>query len=108
MKLADLLLLRELEPPLDPAPGLRGPKGDKGDPGLVWRGAWRRGTDYAPDDAVEHKGSSYVAIAASTGSEPPAGSWDLLAKRGDDGMPGMGFRPAPSSVLPDVIDGGTP
>jgi hypothetical protein len=72
------------------AAGIDGPIGPSGDPGIRWRGQWRRSDHYEPDDAVQHKGSSYIAIAPSKGHEPPtAGAWDLLAAKGDKGDPGF-------------------
>lgn len=58
--------------------------------GITWRGAWTSGTTYAPRDGVSFGGSSYVAIAASTGSQPPSSAWALLAQKGDKGDPGTG------------------
>lgn len=65
--------------------GLPGPQGTKG---LVWRGAWAPGTTYQPDDAIEHNGTAWIAIGASTGSPPPSSEWQLLAAKGDQGAVG--------------------
>lgn len=59
-----------------------------GPAGLTWQGAWAAGTAYAVRDAVSHAGSSYVAIAASTGSTPPSASWQILAAGGATGATG--------------------
>jgi hypothetical protein len=60
-----------------------------GPPGLVWRGAWDNDASYVKDDAVEHQGSAYVAIAPSTNVQPPDPAyWDLLAEQGADGAQG--------------------
>jgi hypothetical protein len=77
-------------------PGVKGDKGDQGDTGpagpagsgMNWRGAWEVSTSYAIGDAVQHEGSSYIATAASTGLEPPAGDWSLFAAKGDQGEQG--------------------
>lgn len=61
----------------------------KGDPGLVWRGAWNSGTAYAVDDAVTFGGSSWRAKVAHTNTTPVVGAtWDLLAAKGDTGAAG--------------------
>ena len=72
-------------------------KGDTGDgstvpgpagPGINWLGPWSNVTSYVIDDAVEDNGSSYVANAANTNSQPPNANWDLLAQKGADGQQG--------------------
>ena len=69
--------------------GPQGEQGIQGEPGLTWQGEWAAGTAYVVDDAVSYQGSSYVAIAASTGEAPGSGtSWDLLAQKGDTGEQG--------------------
>jgi hypothetical protein len=59
-----------------------------GPAGLTWRGEWAAGTAYGVRDAVQHNGSSYVAVFASTGSAPPNGNWMLLAGKGESGAVG--------------------
>lgn len=64
---------------------LPGVKGDRGPAGLVMRGTWSAGTAYAVDDAVFYGGSSYWAIATSTGAQPDTDGgahWSLLAESG--------------------------
>ena len=79
--------------------GATGPQGPQGDPGATgpqgpkgvnWRGAWEALGSYAVDDAVYHNGSSWVALATSTGSTPEAGNsnWSLLAQKGEAGATG--------------------
>lgn len=77
--------------------GTTGPAGPQGETGAVgsvgpagvdWRGAWQVGTAYFVDDAVSHEGSSYIATAGSTGSEPPSANWSLLTAQGDTGPAG--------------------
>lgn len=53
--------------------------------GFVWRGVWVAGT-YTVNEAVEHNGSSWIALA-TTSEEPSlmADDWDLLALKGADG-----------------------
>jgi hypothetical protein len=67
------------------SPGIPGPTGPAGPRGITWRGTWRRNARYQPEDAVESKGSSYIATAASKGLEPPSRTWDLLAQKGEPG-----------------------
>ena len=67
-----------------------------GEPGqdgssLNMQGAWDSGTSYVLYDVVDHEGSSYVATAASTNSEPPNANWQLLASKGDDGADGADY-----------------
>ena len=50
--------------------GSTGPAGPVGPAGLTWQGVWVSGTAYAVDDAVSYLGSSYFAVAGSTGAEP--------------------------------------
>lgn len=68
--------------------GPMGPAGPTGDPGsgVNWRGGWDVGTAYVTADAVSHEGSSWVANAGSTGSEPGVGpEWDLWVAQGIQG-----------------------
>lgn len=60
--------------------GLPGGKGDKGDTGLVWRGAWAAGTAYVPNDVVYYFASAFVALVPNTGQAPtsPGGTWSLV------------------------------
>lgn len=68
----------------------KGDKGDKGDP-FNWLGVWSAVTSYVENDAVQHDGSSYTCILAHTGQTPPnATYWDLVAAKGDQGLPGTG------------------
>jgi hypothetical protein len=70
--------------------GDKGPKGDKGakgDRGINWRGKHESRTTYQTGDAVEYKGSSYIATS-TTSEAPGAGAWDLIAQRGQDGAGG--------------------
>lgn len=78
------------------------PKGDPG-AGINPRGAYNAGTAYAIGDSVSYSGSSYVAIAATTGNLPTNASfWQLLAEKGTTGTDGKTVRNgsgAPSSGL---------
>jgi hypothetical protein len=65
-----------------------GPKGDAGPSGLTWRGTWQPTDSYAVNDVVEHQGSAFVAVAASTGLAPPSSDWHLLALSGAVGSMG--------------------
>jgi hypothetical protein len=79
---------------------LKGDKGDTGEPGtsFVWKGEWDSETTYEANEAVEHNGSSYIAIAPNTDSEPPSADWELMAQKGLDGE-GAGDVIGPSSAV---------
>lgn len=89
----DLLNIEPGEPgdgDVGPA-GPQGPEGPQGPAGtLNWRGAWDSATEYNEDDAVEHEGSSWVALATSTNVEPGTDgtAWSLSASKGDTGDQG--------------------
>jgi microcystin-dependent protein len=55
---------------------------------MNWRGPWAAGTAYAIDDGVSQGGSSYIAVAANTGSQPPSANWNLIAQQGAAGATG--------------------
>ncbi|MBX9937661.1 MAG: hypothetical protein K2Y32_00325 [Candidatus Obscuribacterales bacterium] len=55
---------------------------------FVWRGQWVSTTNYAIGEAVFHEGSSYLAIAANVGSEPPSADWEVFAQQGATGSIG--------------------
>ena len=73
--------------------GATGPEGPTGPKGLNWRGAWEVSTPYVKDDAVNHTGSSYLALKPSTGQTPPQTGtsptgneyWGVLSAKGADG-----------------------
>ena len=71
----------------------RGATGNTGPAGLNFRGAWSAGNAYSATDAVSYAGSSYVALASSTGVAPvgaggSAAAWSLLAQQGLNGNTG--------------------
>lgn len=72
--------------------GLNGAPGEDGQ-SINWRGVWSIGT-YLPYDAIEYLGTSYICILSTAASPatPPADNtyWDILAKKGDQGAPGLG------------------
>jgi len=71
------------------APGPAGSQGPAGQ-GYTWRGAWNNTTAYVAYDTVSFNGSSYVAIATSTGIQPDtnATKWNLVAQKGATGATG--------------------
>ncbi len=71
-------------------------QGPAGPAGMVWRGAWSSATAYASGDGVSSGGSSYIATAANTNSQPPSANWNLLAQQGAAGS--AGSAPAPVTV----------
>lgn len=58
--------------------------------GLVPKGAYNAGTDYAVGDSVSYNGSSYVMYSdASAGTLPTNTTyWMVLANKGDTGSAG--------------------
>jgi hypothetical protein len=71
------------------AQGPAGATGPTGATGLNWKGAWSSSTAYVLNDAVFSGGSAYMALQANTNVQPPAaGTWDLVAQRGDAGADG--------------------
>lgn len=69
--------------------GPAGPQGPVGPRGLRWTGGWSGAVTYDVDDAVEHGGSSWIAVARNTADAPPSTAWALLASRGDQGPSGV-------------------
>lgn len=58
----------------------------KGDPGMVWKGAYSAGVQYAQDDVVGYGGSSWIAKAAVMNVTPTEGaSWGKVADKGATG-----------------------
>ena len=47
---------------------------------MIWKGVWDSDPTYAADDAVQHDGTAWIALRASTNVTPEAGDdWSLLA-----------------------------
>ena len=71
----------------------KGDKGDAGEPGITWLGAWADGTAYVVGDSVSADGRMYIATAGHTAAvenQPGTGAnwgtvWDLAADKGADG-----------------------
>jgi alpha-tubulin suppressor-like RCC1 family protein len=59
---------------------------------IEWQGPWNSATAYAPNDAVQDGGTSYIAKTSNTNKSPAANpaDWDLLAQKGNDGTGGPG------------------
>ena len=57
---------------------------------MGWKGAWDNTTPYISQDAVFHQGDTYVArIDVPAGTAPPNTTfWQLVAKKGEDGIDG--------------------
>lgn len=66
-----------------------GAPGQKGDPGIVWYGAWDVGTSYPDGAGVSYGGSSYISLIATLGEPPDThpSIWSVLAS-GGTGPPG--------------------
>jgi len=70
-----------------------GPADVAGPGGPAWMGAWTSTTAYAPGDAVQYQGSTYVATANVTSTSPgspasPNAPWQLLTHLGAADAPG--------------------
>lgn len=53
---------------------------DLGNIRINWRGAYNASAEYVQDDAVSHRGSSYIALRDVMGVTPVVGAdWDILA-----------------------------
>lgn len=67
-----------------------GSGGGGGSLGPLWQGTWDNGTSYATNAIVSHDGSTWLAIAGSTGVEPGTDGtkWQPLgaATGGDSGL----------------------
>jgi hypothetical protein len=85
------------------ATGATGPAGATGSPGGAtgatgatgsvinsWKGLWAGLTAYAAGDIVEYAGSTYIAIASTTGDLPDSSptKWSLMAEMGFTGATG--------------------
>ncbi len=70
--------------------GLAGPTGSTGAIGIDFRGAWLAGMGYTANDAVTFGGSTYLAEAGNSSSEPDLypQAWTMLAQAGGAGPSG--------------------
>ena len=59
--------------------GATGDTGATGAVGMTFLGAWDSGTNYVVNDVVTDGGSTYIAVTANTGNEPPNAYWSQLA-----------------------------
>jgi hypothetical protein len=75
--------------------GATGSTGPAGPVGMNWLGAWDVATAYAIRAGVQRNGSSYIAVATSTGVDPATDDgthWQLVAEKGDTGAAGLPSR----------------
>ena len=82
------------------AVGAAGPQGPAGVAGVTYEGAWSAGTGYVANDAVVFRGTTYLALATSLGSQPDANPalWGVLAQAGGAGPTGPAGVAATVSV----------
>lgn len=82
--------------------GGTGPQGVQGPPGgtPTFRQAWAGGTAYVANDVVTHLGSSWYALASSTGVTPgtDAAKWQQIAAKGDTGTTGVTGAQGPTGA----------
>lgn len=73
--------------------------------GLVPKGPYNAGTDYAVGDSVDYNGSSYVMYADAAAGTLPTDTtkWQVLANKGDTGAAGADGAPGPAGA--DGADG---
>ncbi len=76
--------------------------------GLVPKGAYAAGTDYAVGDSVDYNGSSYVMfVDAAAGTLPTdTTKWQVLANKGDTGAKGDTGDTGPQGLKGDKGDTG--
>jgi hypothetical protein len=104
------------------ATGSTGPAGATGSPGGAtgatgatgsvlnsWKGLWAGLTAYAAGDIVEYAGSTYIAIASTTGDLPDSSptKWSLMAEMGFTGATGAGTAGATGAGGPAGATGAT-
>lgn len=79
----------------------QGPKGDRGDTGITYRGNYSSTTQYYVGDAVYYNYASYFAIKDVKGSTPSSSNanWAVLAARGATGSPGIVWKGPWSSTV---------
>jgi hypothetical protein len=84
----------------DLSPTFWGLLAQSGAAGLNYRGAWVLGATYQVRDAVLYGGTTYLAIAMSSGAEPDLSPtmWAVLAQAGAAGPTGPGGAAASVSV----------
>ncbi|HWW22292.1 MAG TPA: DNRLRE domain-containing protein [Edaphobacter sp.] len=71
--------------------GATGATGSQGSPGMVYRGAYASGTNYALGDVVLWQGTSYTSLLVSNVGNTPDASpsqWGVLSPRGPTGATG--------------------
>ena len=78
-------------------PGLRGKPGEDGQDGtsFIWKGEYSNTSSYKQNDVVFLDGSSWICVVATAVSIRPSlnsTSWNLVAKKGDEGAKGRDGR----------------
>lgn len=91
------------------AAGAAGPMGPVGPAGMVFRGSYASGTNYALNDAVSYQGASYISIVPDNHGNTPSSSplaWAVLAAQGAAGAQGpAGVAGAPGVAGPQGLQG---
>ena len=86
--------------------GSQGPQGPTGPPGLVWRGNWSAGVQYAVNDIVSYNGTYYRVIQAHLSANvvpgPPGiatGQYSVFVPKGVQGDPGPQGPQGPAGAV---------
>lgn len=77
---------------------------------MTWKGPWNATSAYAVNDVAEFKGSSYIAVKATTAGQSPESapaSWNLVAGRGSLAPAWKGgWMPASAYSVADAVSYG--
>lgn len=88
--------------------GRRGPIGERGETGLVFRGVYSAGANYVLGDVVRFDRSAWVSKGLTIGHSPPDlpttsnAYWDLLSEHGADGTGAVAIP----TVYTETVAGG--
>ncbi|HZZ40208.1 MAG TPA: collagen-like protein, partial [Acidobacteriaceae bacterium] len=81
-------------------PGAAGPTGATGAPGMNFRGPWSPSIFYSANDAISFDGSTWLALAANSSSQPDQfpQAWTVIAQAGSLGPTGPAGTAATVSI----------
>jgi hypothetical protein len=90
--------------------GPAGPTGAVGALGMTFRGAWASGTTYTTNDVVTKNGSSWIAVATSTGVDPATDDdthWTIVSASGLSGSTNATLAGSDTTTVASYTDLGT-